>query len=56
MNDRIRQKCKAMLRRDNHDVMLSIKTDSGVCVVRFVPRDKLDEYKEKYGDRLTIWQ
>lgn len=57
MNTRTRQKIKAELRRENPDVMATIR-DEGTCAVfiRFVPRSEVRAYKARYGDRIEFWE
>jgi len=60
MNTRTRQKIKAELRRENPDVMATLKTvmlkdDIPVSQIIFVPRSDIRAYKARYGDRIEFW-
>jgi hypothetical protein len=61
MNTRARQKIKAELRRENPDVMATLKTvrlkdDTPVSQIIFVPRSEIRAYKERYGGRIEFWE
>lgn len=57
MNTRVRQKIKAELRRQNPDVMATIRIDGlDMKQIIFVPRGEIRQYKAKYGDRIEFWE
>lgn len=61
MNTRTRQKIKAEMRRENPDVMATLKTvrlkdDIPVRQIIFVPRSDVRAYKARYGDRIEFWE
>lgn len=55
MNDRTRQKIKAELRRENPDVMATIRDEGSWRKILFVPRSEIRAYKARYGDRIEFW-
>lgn len=57
MNTRIRQKVKAELRRENPDVMATLRIEGlGMKQIIFVPRSEMRAYKARYGDRIEFWE
>lgn len=55
MNTRTRQKIKAKLRRENPDVMATIRVEGlGMKQIIFVPRSEIRAYKARYGDRIEF--
>jgi hypothetical protein len=57
MNTRTRQKIKAELRRENPDVMATIRVEGlGMKQIIFVPRSEIRAYKARYGDRIEFWE
>lgn len=55
MNTRTRQKIKAELYRKCPDVMATLKDDGkSFLKIIFIPRDKVQTYKEKYGDKIEF--
>lgn len=57
MNRRTRQKIKAELRRENPDVMATIRIDGlGMKQIIFIPRNEIRQYKVRYGDRIEFWE
>lgn len=57
MNTRTRQKIKAELRRENPDVMATIRIEGlGMKQITFVPRSEIRAYKARYGDRIEFWE
>ena len=58
MNTRTRQKVKAELRRENPDVMATIRVEGlgGMKQIIFVPRSEIRAYKARYGDRIEFWE
>jgi hypothetical protein len=57
MNTRTRQKIKAELRRENPDVMATVRIDGlDMKQIIFVPRSEIRAYKARYGDRIEFWE
>lgn len=57
VNTRIRQKIKAELRRENTDVMATIRIKGlGMKQIIFVRRSEMRTYKARYGDRIEFWE
>lgn len=57
MNTRVRQKIKAELRRQNPNVMATLRIDGlGMKQIIFLPRGEMRQYKAKYGDRIEFWE
>lgn len=57
MNTRTRQKIKAELRRENPDVMATIRIDGlDMRQIIFVPRREIRAYKARYGDGIEFWE
>ncbi len=55
MNTRTRQKIKAELRRENPDVMATIRDEGPWRQILFVPRNEIRAYKQRYGDNIIFW-
>jgi uncharacterized sporulation protein YeaH/YhbH (DUF444 family) len=56
VNTRTRQKIKAELRRENPDVMATIRIDGlDMRQIIFVPRSEIRAYKARYGDKIEFW-
>jgi len=56
INTRTRQKIKAELRREYPDVLATLKAEEkDFLKVLFIPRDKVQTYKEEYGDNIEFW-
>ena len=55
MNTRTRQKIKAELRRENPDVMATIRDEGPWRQILFVPRSEIRVYKQRYGDNIKFW-
>ena len=57
VNTRIRQKIRAELRRENPDVMATVRIDGlDMKQIIFVPRSEIRAYKARYGDRIEFWE
>jgi hypothetical protein len=57
MNTRTRQKIRAELRRENPDVMATVRIDGlDMKQIIFVPRSEIRAYKARYGDRIEFWE
>lgn len=56
MNNRVRQKMKAIMLLRNPDIPATIKGDDGWLHMVFIPQGQEDKYREFYGDKLNIWK
>lgn len=57
MNNRFRQIVKAQLMVTRHNVFAMLRGDeTHLTEAVFIPRGEVDKWKEKYGDRLIIWE
>lgn len=56
MNNRWRQKAKAILAEQKDYVMVTIHEEGRVSRVEFVREDELEEYRQKYGERMCVWR
>lgn len=57
MNNRFRQVVKAQLMVSRNSVLATLRGDDPNWLhMLVIPRNKINEWKEKYGDRLTIWE
>jgi hypothetical protein len=58
VNTRTRQKIKAELRRENPDVMATIRVEWLGCMkqIIFMPRSEMRAYKARYGNRIKFWE
>ena len=56
VNTRTRQKIRAELRRENPDVMATIRDEGPWRQILFVPRSEIRAYKALYGDRIEFWE
>lgn len=55
MNNRFRQIVKAQLMASRNRVLGTLR-ENGTIEAVFIPRNEVDEWKAKYGDRLIIWE
>ena len=56
MNNRWRQKAKATLAEIKGYVLVTILEEGRASRAEFVREDKLEEYRQKYGERMIVWR
>ena len=57
MNNRFRQQIKAQLMASRGYVFATLRGDeTHLTAAVFIPRGELEQWQEKYGDRLIIWE
>ena len=55
MNNRMRQICKVQLAMAKDDVMAVLRDEGVWGQVLFFHKSQIDEYKQRYGDKIEIW-
>ena len=56
MNNRWRQKAKAVLAEAKDYVLVTIHEEGFPARAEFVREDELEDYRRKYGERMCVWR
>ena len=54
-NYRCRQIEKCYYLQKKPDILATVRQENGLLAMAVIPQDELEVYKEKFGDRLNVW-
>lgn len=54
-NYRCMQILKCYYLQKNPDIMATVKLENGFSAMLFIPQNELEVHKEKFGERLNVW-